>query len=59
MTKEDFKRIINNKLDEINEEYNVIMKNSENEELDYISTVTAQHNSMRVVLEELLNELGD
>ena len=57
MTKEDFKKIILYKLDEINEEYDVIMKDSDKHSLTYINTVTSQRNSMRQVLEELLNEV--
>lgn len=50
------KKIIQDKLEEVTNEYNVILLNH-SQDLEYINTCTHQYNAMRKVLEEVLEEL--
>lgn len=54
----NIKEIIISKLNKITEEYNCILKNHK-EDLDYINICSSQYNSMRTVLEEILDEIEE
>ena len=54
--KDRFKKIIINKKEEIEEEFNDILKNNKTD-LEYITLCTNQYNSMMCILSELLEEL--
>lgn len=56
MSKENFKELIVEKIDKITREYNNICINYKND-LNYINICTYQYNSMKNILEELLNDI--